>query len=65
MFRDVQGRGTNITVALNEAFRYTKARKGLIRLGRALGFEKQLEWYDLRRGSGKKLNSMWRYCMCL
>jgi hypothetical protein len=29
----------------------------LIRLGRAVGFEKQLEWYDLRRGSGKKLNS--------
>ena len=63
VFRDLQGRGTNIAVDL--AFRYAKARKGLIRLGRALGFEKQLEWYDLRRGSGKKLNSMWRYCICL
>ncbi|KAK3943401.1 hypothetical protein QBC46DRAFT_420865 [Diplogelasinospora grovesii] len=28
----------------------------LIRLGRSIGLAKALEWYDLRRGSGKKLN---------
>lgn len=61
VFRDIQGRGDNVVVALGEAFKYAKARKCLIRLGRALGFEKQLEWYDLRRGSGKKLNSMLPY----
>ena len=58
IFRDIQGRGKNITVSLDRAFQYWKARTYLIRLGRAVGFEKQLEWYDLRRGSGKKLNSM-------
>jgi hypothetical protein len=57
IFRDIQGRGKNITISLDKAFQYWKARMCLIRLGRAVGFEKQLEWYDLRRGSGKKLNS--------
>lgn len=53
-------RGRNVTIAVDRAFRYGKARNCLVRLGRAVGFEKQLEWYDLRRGSGKKLNSiMW------
>ncbi|KAJ0100679.1 hypothetical protein J7T55_012537, partial [Diaporthe amygdali] len=56
VFRAVQGRGNSAKVALDKAFQYQKARASLIRLGRALGFEKQLEWYDLRRGSGKKLN---------
>lgn len=64
IFRDVQGRGKCIIVAPERAFSYAKARKYLIRLGRALGYEKMLEWYDLRRGSGKKLNSMCTYC-CL
>ncbi|KAJ9129400.1 hypothetical protein NKR23_g12540, partial [Pleurostoma richardsiae] len=56
VFRDIQGRGKNIIIALDRAFEYGKARKYLVRLGRSLGYEKQLEWYDLRRGSGKKLN---------
>lgn len=53
VFRDIQGRGKNIIIALDRAFEYGKARKYLVRLGRSLGYEKQLEWYDLRRGSGK------------
>jgi hypothetical protein len=55
--RALQGRGKNVSLALDRAFQYGKARRCLIRLGRAVGFEKQLEWYDLRRGSGKKLHS--------
>lgn len=57
IFRDTEGLGRSTTVALNRPFSYTKARLSLIKLGRALGYEKQLEWYDLRSGSGKKLNS--------
>ncbi|KAI5917140.1 hypothetical protein F4810DRAFT_705126 [Camillea tinctor] len=56
VFRDTQNLDGSILVNLDKAFQYGKARKYLIRLGRALGFEKQLEWYDLRRASGKKLN---------
>ncbi|KAH6637325.1 hypothetical protein F5144DRAFT_456390, partial [Chaetomium tenue] len=56
IFRALQGRGNNVSVALDKALQYKKARDCLIRLGRAVGFEKQLEWYDFRRGSGKKLH---------
>ncbi|KAK4244958.1 hypothetical protein C7999DRAFT_43436 [Corynascus novoguineensis] len=51
-----QGRGNNISMALDKALRYKKARDFLIRLVQALGFEKQFKWYDLRNGSGKKLH---------
>ena len=57
VFRDTQGAGGNAIVTLDKAFQYKRARDYLIRHGGALGFEKQLEWYDLRRASGKKLNS--------
>lgn len=57
IFRDTQGRGKDLCIAIDRAFRYGKARSLLVRLGRALGYEKMLEWYDLRRASGKKLNS--------
>ncbi|KAK4148395.1 hypothetical protein C8A00DRAFT_47713 [Chaetomidium leptoderma] len=56
IFRALQGRGNNVGVALDKALQYKTARDCLIGLGRAVGFEKQLEWYDLRRGSGKKLH---------
>lgn len=59
VFRDAQQVDGDVIIALDKAFPYGKARKSLISLGRALGYEKQLEWYDLRRGSGKKLNSMY------
>ncbi|KAI5465089.1 hypothetical protein BGZ63DRAFT_351240 [Mariannaea sp. PMI_226] len=46
IFRDVDGL----------ALKYYKARGHLIRVGRALGYAKKLEWYDIRRGSGKRLH---------
>lgn len=57
IFQPLQGRGNNVSMALNKPLQYKKARGCLICLGRALGFEKQLEWYHLRRRSGKKLHS--------
>lgn len=65
IFRDTEGLGRSTTIALHRPFPYKKARQSLIKLGRALGYEKQLEWYDLRRGSGKKLNSTsFRHILC-
>ncbi|KAM0267469.1 hypothetical protein ACHAQH_010106, partial [Verticillium albo-atrum] len=52
IFRDTD----DLQVALDKALTYCKTRGDLIRLGRALGYAKKLEFYDLRRGSGKKLN---------
>lgn len=55
VFRDVvSAYGTR--VSLEKALPYAKTRGHLIRLGRALGYAKKLEFYDIRRGSGKKLN---------
>ncbi|KAM9884307.1 hypothetical protein VDGL01_01468 [Verticillium dahliae] len=52
IFRTTEG----LQMALDKALTYSKTRGHLIRLGRALGYAKKLEFYDLRRGSGKKLN---------
>lgn len=59
VFRDVEATEDGIQISANRALDYSKERQHLIRLGRAVGIEKQLEWYDLRRGSGKKLNGLW------
>lgn len=59
LFRDVEG----LQIASNKALKYRKVRGFLIRLGRELGYAKQLEFYDLRRGSGQKLNSKPIYCL--
>ncbi len=56
LFRDVEDTEEGICIALDKALSYQKERRHLIRLGRAIGIAKALEWYDLRRGSGKKLN---------
>jgi len=56
VFRDVEDSEDGIRIALDKALKYQKERDHLIRLGRAIGLAKVLEWYDLRRGSGKKLN---------
>ncbi|KAK3934868.1 hypothetical protein QBC46DRAFT_367938 [Diplogelasinospora grovesii] len=58
IFRDIQGRGANMDIASDRTFTYSRARIILIKLGRALGYEKVLEWYDLHRRSGKKLNNI-------
>ncbi|KAK3934110.1 hypothetical protein QBC46DRAFT_429032 [Diplogelasinospora grovesii] len=56
VFRDVEDSEHGLQVALDKALQYPKERRHLIRLGRSIGLAKALEWYDLRRGSGKKLN---------
>ncbi|KAJ4465230.1 hypothetical protein J3R30DRAFT_3235372, partial [Lentinula aciculospora] len=56
VFRNVEPSPDGIQVACNKALPYSKERGHLIRLGRSIGLTKALEWYDLRRGSGKKLN---------
>jgi hypothetical protein len=56
VFRDVESSPTGVRVTLDKALQYSKERHHLIRLGRSIGLAKSLEWYDLRRGSGRKLN---------
>lgn len=56
VFRDIEPSPQGIQVADKKALSYSRERRHLIRLGRSVGLEKSLEWYDLRRGSGKKLN---------
>ncbi|ODA78130.1 hypothetical protein RJ55_06734 [Drechmeria coniospora] len=56
VFRDVEDTENGSQISLNKPLGYAKERRHLVRLGRSIGIEKQLEWYDLRRGSGKKLN---------
>ncbi|KAK8148635.1 hypothetical protein G3M48_009555 [Beauveria asiatica] len=58
IFRGVENTPYGTSVSDTKALPYEKERKHLIRLGRSTGFEKQLQWYDLRRGSGKKINGM-------
>ncbi|KAJ0100633.1 hypothetical protein J7T55_001263, partial [Diaporthe amygdali] len=45
-----------VRIAFDKPLPYAKERRHLIRLGRSIGLAKDPEWYDLRRGSGKKLN---------
>ena len=54
VFRDVAPNGAGIS--LTRAISYQKHRHYFIRLGRTCGYRKKLQFYDLRRGSGKKLN---------
>lgn len=55
VFRDIEHTTNGIRVSLVKALDYAKHRHHLIRLGRTSGFEKKLEFYDLRRASGKRL----------
>ncbi|CAK7238221.1 hypothetical protein SEUCBS140593_010447 [Sporothrix eucalyptigena] len=56
VFRTIEPSPQGTKVADQKALSYLQERKHLMRLGRSVGLEKTLEWYDLRRGSGKKLN---------
>lgn len=62
VFRDVELSGGAVRISLTKALQYRKERHHLIRLGRSIGLAKALEWYDLRRGSGKKLNGKILHC---
>lgn len=55
VFRDIEHTKNGIRVSQTKALNYSKHRHHLIRLGRTTGFEKKLEFYDLRRASGKRL----------
>ena len=57
VFRDVEHTLNGIRISMTKALNYMKHQHYLIRLGRTCGFEKRLEFYDLRRASGKRLNS--------
>ena len=56
VFRDVEQSDGIVRVSPTKPLQYGKERRHLLRLGRSIGLAKSLEWYDLRRGSGKKLN---------
>jgi hypothetical protein len=55
VFRDIEHTTNGLRVSRIKALDYAKHRHHLIRLGRTSGFEKKLEFYDLRRASGKRL----------
>ncbi|KAF7894704.1 uncharacterized protein EAF01_010154 [Botrytis porri] len=56
VFRDVDSTANGIRISKTKCLQYSKHRHYLIRLGRTCGYEKRLEFYDLRRASGKRLN---------
>ncbi|CAK7237372.1 hypothetical protein SBRCBS47491_009953 [Sporothrix bragantina] len=56
VFRAIEPSTQGMQVADEKTLSYSQERSHLMRLGRSVGLAKTLEWYDLRRGSGKKLN---------
>jgi hypothetical protein len=63
IFRDVEHTANGIRVSLTKPLQYAKHRSHWVRLGRTCGFEKKLEFYDLRRASGKELTSENATCL--
>ena len=57
IFRDVENTANGPRISQTKSLLYPKHRRYFIRLGRTCGFEKTLEFYDLRRASGKELTS--------
>jgi hypothetical protein len=57
IFRDVERTASGVRVSQTKSLQYGKHRNHWIRLGRTCGFKKKLEFYDLRRASGKELTS--------
>jgi hypothetical protein len=56
VFRDVQNTSGGVRISTTKPLSYQKHRHYFIRLGRTCGYRKKLQFYDLRRGSGKMLN---------
>ena len=54
---DVRNTSEGVRILKDKAFPYTKYRDIFVRLGRVAGFEKSLELYQLRRASGRNINS--------
>ena len=57
VFRDIEETMDGTRVSDKKALGYTKCRDTFVRLGRVAGFEEILEFYQLRRASGRKINS--------
>ena len=60
-FRDVERTATGFHVSDSKALPYHKYRNHHVHLGRLSGFEKNVELYQLRRGSGRNINSKSRW----
>lgn len=56
LFRRVKRELGRAVVSDTLALQYKPCRDQLVWLGRVSGFEHSLEWYQLRRGSGRNLN---------
>jgi hypothetical protein len=54
---DVRNTSEGVCVVKEKAFPYAKYRDIFVRLGRVAGFEHSLEPYQLRRASGRNINS--------
>lgn len=54
---DVRNTSEGARILTEQAFPYAKYRDIFVRLGRVAGFEKSLELYQLRRASGRNINS--------
>ncbi|KAI4636731.1 hypothetical protein J4E93_011001 [Alternaria ventricosa] len=54
---DVRNTSEGVRILKDKAFPYAKYRDIFVRLGRVAGFEKSLELYQLRRASGRNINS--------
>ncbi|KAF1343436.1 hypothetical protein EJ07DRAFT_149673, partial [Lizonia empirigonia] len=54
---DIRNSSEGVQILTEQAFPYAKYRDIFVRLGRVAGFEKSLELYQLRRASGRNINS--------
>jgi hypothetical protein len=54
---NVRNTSGGVCILKEEAFPYAKYRDIFVRLGRVAGFEHSLELYQLRRASGRNINS--------
>jgi hypothetical protein len=54
---DVRNTSEGVRILKEKAFLYAKYRDIFVRLGHVAGFEKSLELYQLRRASGRNINS--------
>ncbi|KAI1663563.1 DUF3435 containing protein [Pyrenophora tritici-repentis] len=54
---DVRNTSEGVRILKEKAFPYAKYRDTFVRLGRIAGFEESLELYQLRRASGRNINS--------
>jgi hypothetical protein len=57
IFRDIEKMPSGSKVLDTKALPYSKCRDHFVWLGRVAGFEQPLELYQLRRASGRKMNS--------